>query len=156
MSDIRSELISAIAPILSFLKGKEITPALALILEEKFPSGSELLTTIKDLTLRGVAEDIFCTRGHPSLRFGRLLKPSEENSFSVDIVDMSCKGPGHTHPVGEVDLCFPVDPEALFDGSNKSWVVYGKNSWHEPTVTKGRMIVLYFLPNGSIQFDPRK
>ena len=68
---------------------------------------------------------------------------------------MNCKGPGHTHPLGEVDLCFPQDSSARFDGKEETWVVYGENSWHEPTVTHGRMIILYFLPQGSIRFEAK-
>ena len=66
-------------------------------------------------------------------------------------------GPGlaHTHPNGEIDLCFAMDGDPRFDGHPEGWVVYGPGSWHVPTVTGGTMAILYFLPSGAIAFGPQ-
>ena len=58
----------------------------------------------------------------------------------------------HAHPLGEIDLIMPIDPEAEFDGHGAGWLVYAAGSAHHPTVRKGRALVLYLLPQGQIQF----
>ena len=68
---------------------------------------------------------------------------------------MDGSGPGHLHPDGEFDLCFPIAGSPLFDGNSPGWTVYPPGSWHVPTVTGGRMGILYFLPNGAIHFGSR-
>lgn len=152
---MKEEIQIACAPILQFLENKTITPSLANELSERFPKNSEILQRIEALCQKGLSEDLLTMRGSSTLQFGRIQKPSQASSFSIDIVNMSCKGPGHTHPLGEIDLCFPQDISAQFDNNTETWVVYGENSWHEPTVTQGRMIILYFLPEGSIRFETK-
>ena len=68
---------------------------------------------------------------------------------------MSAPGPGHTHPNGEIDLCFAVDGAPTFDGHPPGWTVYPPGSWHVPTVAGGVMDILYFLPGGAIRFEPQ-
>jgi len=46
----------------------------------------------------------------------------------------------------------PVDEAARFDGSPAGWVVYPPGSAHRPTVSHGRSLVLYLLPEGRIEF----
>ena len=74
--------------------------------------------------------------------------------FSVDVVDMDeVVGPHHGHPNGEIDLVMPLEGEAKFDGHGAGWVVYPAGSAHHPTVSGGRALVLYLLPEGSIEFS---
>jgi hypothetical protein len=61
-------------------------------------------------------------------------------------------GPHHTHPLGEIDLIMPMDADARFDGHGAGWLVYPAGSAHPPTVTGGRALVLYLLPEGRIDF----
>jgi len=62
-------------------------------------------------------------------------------------------GPHHSHPNGEIDLVMPVDGgDARFDGRPAGWVVMPPGSAHKPTVTQGRALVLYLLPQGKIDF----
>jgi hypothetical protein len=68
---------------------------------------------------------------------------------------MAKPGPGHTHPNGEIDLCFAVSGAPRFDGNAPGWTVYPPNSWHVPTVEGGVMDILYFLPGGAIRFEPK-
>ena len=82
------------------------------------------------------------------------FKPGPElHGFSVDVVDMNdVAGPHHTHPNGEIDLIMPLKGEALFDGRPAGWMVCAPGSAHSPTVTQGRALVLYLLPDGQIKF----
>ena len=46
----------------------------------------------------------------------------------------------------------PLEGDATFDGHPAGWCVYPAGSAHCPTVTQGRALVLYLLPEGQIQF----
>jgi hypothetical protein len=61
-------------------------------------------------------------------------------------------GGHHRHPTGEIDLVMPLEGDARFDGRGAGWVVYEPGSAHTPTVSGGRALVLYLLPQGSIEF----
>jgi hypothetical protein len=63
-----------------------------------------------------------------------------------------CKGPHHRHPNGEIDMIMPLDANAKFDGRGKGWLVYPAGHAHNPTVSEGRALVLYLLPQGAIEF----
>ena len=104
--------------------------------------------------LAGVAQGWLCDREGGGLRYGRIFKPADDlHGFSVDVVDMKdVAGPHHVHPEGEIDLIMPLDEGALFDGRPAGWMVTPAGSAHRPTVTNGRALVLYLLPNGRIEF----
>jgi len=95
-----------------------------------------------------------CSRESGGIRYGRVIKATPAtHGFSVDIVDMKdVTGPHHTHPNGEIDMVMPIDADAIFDGQGAGWLVYGPNSAHKPTVSKGRALILYLLPSGAIDF----
>jgi hypothetical protein len=61
-------------------------------------------------------------------------------------------GPHHRHPNGEIDFIMPLEPGAQFDGRDAGWLVYEPGSAHSPTVTRGRALILYLLPQGAIEF----
>ena len=101
-----------------------------------------------------IAAGWMCNREMGGIKFGRVIKPGPRtHGFSVDVVDMeNVVGPHHAHPEGEIDLVMPLTPEARFDGRPAGWCVYGPNSAHAPTVSTGRALVLYLLPQGKIEF----
>src|SRR5438046_2356742 len=75
------------------------------------------------------------------------------HGFSIDVVEMNdIAGPHHRHPNGEIDLVMPLEGDARFDGHGAGWVVYGPGSAHRPTVSGGKALVLYLLPDGAIEF----
>ena len=49
-------------------------------------------------------------------------------------------------------MIMPLSDDAKFDGNGVGWLVYGPNSAHQPTVTDGKVIILYLLPDGAIEF----
>ena len=102
----------------------------------------------------GVAEGWLCDREGGGIRYGRVFKPADDlHGFSVDVVDMNdIAGPHHAHPNGEIDLIMLIDGDAHFDGRPAGWLVYSPGSAHRPTVTSGRALVLYLLPEGRIEF----
>lgn len=116
--------------------------------------GSATFEKLKQACLQGVAQGWLCEREGAGIRYGRVFKAEDAlNRFSVDVVDMQdIAGPHHSHPTGEIDLILPLDESAVFDGRPAGWCVYPPGSAHRPTVTQGRALVLYLLPEGQIQF----
>ena len=141
------ELSAAIA-------GRPVDAALDAWLNAEHGAQSSTYAALKASCEQGVAEGWLCNREGGGIRYGRIFKPAPElHGFSVDVVDMAdIAGPHHVHPEGEIDLVMPVEGEARFDGRPAGWLVMPPGSAHRPTVSQGRALVLYLLPNGRIDF----
>lgn len=152
-ADAKAELLATLQPILAHLSAQGST-ATAASLDAAFPLSGALLSQVRTQVEAGLAAGWLTPRQAGGVRFGRVAKSRESSlGFTIDAVDMDGPGPGHTHPEGEFDLCFALTQGARFDGHPEGWVVYPPGSWHVPTVTDGRMAILYFLPNGAIRFE---
>lgn len=118
--------------------------------------GSATFEAIFDACQTGIKDGWMCNRTGGGIRYGRVLKATDAtHGFSVDVVDMeNVVGPHHVHPNGEIDLIMPLTTGACFDSHPAGWCVYAPGSGHRPTVTEGRALVVYLLPNGAIEFTP--
>ena len=122
-------------------------------LQVKYPLNGDYMLEVRRLCQRGVDEGWLCDTGSAGARFSRLSKASKTFPFSVDAVELAGDGMGHGHPKGEVNICWALDGSPRFCGSAPGWVVFAPGSKHVPTVTGGRMFLLYFLPDGQIDWD---
>jgi hypothetical protein len=138
----------------SSLVGKPLTPELADELNNDFPVGGSWFSELATLCTSGRHEGWLCAREAGGIKFGRPIKAgAATDGFSVDVVEMgNIEGPHHSHPNGEIDLILPLEGQAAFDGVASGWKVYPPGSAHRPTVTGGRAMVLYLLPDGAIEF----
>jgi hypothetical protein len=136
------------------IAGRPLDGALQAWLNGHVGPDSDAFRALKASCEAGVSEGWLCQREGGGIRYGRVFKPSAELSgFSVDVVDMDdVAGPYHVHPQGEIDLIMPLDEGARFDGHPAGWRVCAPGSGHRPTVTGGRALVLYLLPDGQIDF----
>lgn len=136
------------------LAGRPLDDDLDAWLNTQHGPGSTTYNALKAACEAGVAAGWLCDREGGGIRYGRIFKPGAElNGFSVDVVDMrDIAGPHHMHPNGEIDLIMPLEGDARFDGRAAGWMVCPPASAHRPTVTQGRALVLYLLPEGQIQF----
>jgi hypothetical protein len=127
---------------------------LAAHLNGRHGTASPLYKNIFEACKAGVKDGWMCKHEGGGIRYGRVIKATDAtHGFSVDVVDMdNIAGPHHVHPEGEIDLIMPLTEGAQFDGHPAGWCVYGPGSAHAPTVTTGRALVLYLLPQGAIQF----
>ena len=143
-----------IAEVTSRIQGQPVDAALQRTLESAFPAQGEVVARIRAACEAAIAAGWMCNREHAGIRYGRVVKPGEAtHGFSVDVVNMNdVAGGHHRHPHGEIDLVMPVDATARFDGQGAGWVVYPAGSAHVPTVSGGRALVLYLLPQGAIEF----
>ncbi len=145
-----------IASLTAEIAGQPLDATLDSWLNQHHGAGSATFTVLQQACVQGVAEGWLCEREGGGIRYGRIFKAQDElQRFSVDVVDMQdIAGPHHSHPQGEIDLIMPMDGAAQFDGRPAGWCVYGPGTAHRPTVTQGRALVLYLLPEGQIQFTP--
>lgn len=149
-ADLQSEL----APLLAQLGGRPLDAALDTWLNAEFGATSPAFARLKAVCQAGVDHGWLCNREGGGIRYGRIFKPAPElHGFSVDVVDMQdLAGPHHTHPNGEIDLIMPIQGDARFDGRPAGWLVMPPGSAHRPTVSQGRALILYLLPEGRIEF----
>ena len=136
------------------LAGRALDSDLDAWLNAEVGAGSDVYRQLKASCEAGVAAGWLCDREAGGIRYGRIFKPAADlNGFSVDVVDMcDIAGPHHVHPQGEIDLIMPIGGDAQFDGRRAGWCVYPPGSAHRPTVSQGRALVLYLLPEGRIDF----
>lgn len=134
--------------------------SMAAALESEFPYASDHVRDLGRRIAAGVRDGWLCNRGPSSARFSRFAKATpESHGLSVDIVDMEGEAIEHTHPKGEVTICFPTggpdvqtSDDLRFDGHGPGWVVLGPGTRHVPTVVGGRMQLMYFLPDGAVEW----
>jgi hypothetical protein len=143
-----------IAEFTAALAGRALDADLDAWLNREHGAGSATYSALKSACEAGVAAGWLCTREGGGIRYGRIFKPADDlHGFSVDVVDMcDIAGPHHVHPNGEIDLVMPQEDDARFDGRPAGWLVMPPGSAHRPTVSAGRALVLYLLPQGAIEF----
>jgi len=148
------ELQTLLKPMAERIRGKALDKNLEAELNRAFPAGSDAFRAIERACHAAIAAGWMCNREAGGIKYGRVAKPASELAgCSVDVVEMeSVKGPHHRHPAGEIDLIMPITPGAKFDGHGAGWLVYPPASAHHPTVTEGKALVLYLLPEGAIEF----
>ena len=147
---------SLIGGVTARVAGRPLDEALARDLNATMPGTGTDVAAIARACREAIRDGWMCNREAGGIRYGRVVKPGPAtHGHSVDVVEMNdVAGPHHRHPEGEIDLVMPIDPDARFDGHGAGWVVYGAGSAHRPTVTGGRALVLYLLPQGAIEFTP--
>jgi hypothetical protein len=144
-----------IAALTEQLQGRPLDAELDTWLNREHGVGSATYEALAASCRTGVADGWLADREGGGIKYGRIFKPADDlHGFSVDVVDMNdIVGPHHSHPNGEIDLVMPVDgSDARFDGRPAGWLVMPPGSAHKPTVTQGRALVLYLLPQGKIDF----
>jgi hypothetical protein len=151
----QAEFTDLIKTITADIAGKSLDQDLMGYMNERYSPQSDEFKALVAQCREGVRDGWLCDREMGGIKFGRIIKQSDETQgFSVDVVEMNdIVGPHHRHPNGEIDMVIPEDEGAEFDHHGEGWVVYGPDSAHKPTVTGGKAIVLYLLPDGAIDFS---
>ena len=144
--------------IFTYLNERPVDTQLQYTLSKRFPISSLQIQQIRAWCLSEIEAGRIRMRGPQTLRYANLLHQNASPfQIRIDIVDMNGVGPGHVHPLGEINLCFALSHtekgRASFDGLSEGWVVKQPGSWHRPTVRNGRMLIIYFLPKGKVLFD---
>ncbi|MBW7850439.1 MAG: DUF4863 family protein [Rhodospirillales bacterium] len=144
-----------VQPLLDACAGATIDHHLAARLENAFPPDGDAFRAVAEACRQAVAEGWMCSQGEGNRRFGRIIEPAADtHDLSVDVVDLTeVVGPLHRHPTGEICMVMPLTEGARFDGKGAGWKCYKPGSAHRPTVSGGRALVLYMLPEGKIEFS---
>ena len=150
----RQQFTELMKPVTAIIAQASVDAELEARLNAAFPPSSDTFQDIERSCHEAIKAGWMCSQGGEGRRFGRVLEPSDEtNRLSVDVVDLTdIVGPHHRHPTGEVCMIMPVTDGARFDGCAAGWCVNPPGSAHHPTVTDGRALVLYLLPEGKIEF----
>lgn len=155
MSSTDTNSLDLFLPLLRAAEGLDLSqPKVAIAeLESRFSSTSPEADQLRETLKERLEAGTICERGEAPMRFGRITKATPESlDFSIDIVDMDGPGPKHKHPMGEVNFCVAIDGQPTFDGHAQGWVVLPPESVHVPTVAGGRMLIVYLLPQGAMEF----
>lgn len=141
-----------IAPLVQALRDVSLEdPAAAREqLDRMLPISGDAVRAVRVAAEEGVRDGWLVPKEIGGMRFGRVAK--DLDGFSVDVVVSSSAGPRHRHPNGEIDLLFSLDGEPRFDGHEPGWAVYEPGSEHVPGVEGGTMLIVYFLPDGAIDW----
>jgi len=149
-----AQFTDLIATITRRIAGKSIDADLESELNAAYPTDSAAFRDVLDACRAGIAAGWICNREAGGIRYGRVVKSGPAtHGFSFDVVEMSDVAcPHHRHPNGEIDLVMPLDGNAHFDGRGAGWMVYRPGTAHRPTVSGGKALILYLLPDGAIEF----
>jgi len=150
----QDEFGGLVAAVTREIENRPLDKALEDDLNRKLPPDGPAFRSLFEACRAGIAAGWMCNREAGGIKYGRVVKPGEAtHGFSVDVVEMdNLAGPHHRHPSGEIDMIMPLSGAPAFDGHGAGWLVYGPGSAHSPTVTGGRALVLYLLPQGAIEF----
>ena len=151
----RAAFDAALVPVFARLAGADPADGdLAGRLNTELPLTGAEVEAVRTAAEAGVADGWLCDRAAGGIAFSRPIKPGEDShGLSVDAVVMEdVVGPKHTHTNGEINLCFAQGGDPKFDGHPAGWVVFPPGSTHRPRVDGGKMLILYFLPGGAIEF----
>lgn len=148
-------MLEIFGPLLRAAQGVALDdPASAVAqLNDRFDPRGEEATALNVALKTLLDEGRIADRGELPVRWGRVAKPSEESlGFSIDVVLMNGAGPRHRHPLGEVNYCVALEDTPTFQDQSPGWVVECPGSEHVPTVSGGTMLIVYLLPEGSMEF----
>lgn len=165
MTEPRLALLRALDPILDLVaalplagcEDHEAAAGLAARLQAAMPANGPAVAAVGAALREGIGAGWLCDRGEPNARFCRVAKAGPDTrELSIDVVSLEGPAAPHRHPRGEVTLGWALDPAAegsRFDDHPPGWVVMPVGSAHTPTVTGPRMVLLYFLPGGAMEWQ---
>ncbi|HYT96406.1 MAG TPA: DUF4863 family protein [Casimicrobiaceae bacterium] len=149
-----AQFTDLVATITRRIAGKPLDANLESELNAAYPGDSAAFHDVFEACRAGIAAGWICNREAGGIRYGRVVKSGPAtHGFSIDVVEMNdIAGPHHRHPNGEIDLVMPLEGNARFDGRGAGWMVYEPGTAHRPTVSGGKALILYLLPDGAIEF----
>lgn len=152
----KAALMTVLQPVFAAIKERALDERLEFVLNRNFGVASSTHETLTNLLNSGLTEGWVAYAPVPGAGYkrGRIADPSEETAgLSVESgLLSSVKGQYHCHTRGEIDMVVPIDESAQWCGHGAGWVVYPPLSEHFPTTTGGTALILYFLPNGEIEY----
>ncbi|QWW71330.1 DUF4863 family protein [Rhizobium sp. WYJ-E13] len=152
----KPELIRHLEQLISFIGESALDQELEARLNDVFGPHTESFQEMKRLLRTGIDEQWACYKiiDGPDYCRGRLgVVADGHHDFVVESAKLkNVKGNFHTHPLGEINMIQPVDPEGQFCGKGEGWKVFAPGTSHYPTVTGGACTFIFLLPKGAIEY----
>lgn len=157
MDNNRQDLCDLLGPVMAEIANAPWDDALCARLNEKFGAGSALFRALTAMCDEGIESGWMGLQGEEVRKGARVIAPCDEtNGMSVDVVQLiDFTGPHHRHPNGEVCAVMSDNAKGRFDGNPEGWAVYPPGSEHWPQGSGGRIRILFFLPDGAIEYTNR-
>ncbi len=154
----RTALRDMLGPVIAEIADSEWNDALAARLNVRFGPEGDLFRALEACCDDGIESGWMGLQGEEVRKGARVIEPCPETrGLSVDVVQLiDFTGPHHRHPKGEVCAVMTERPDGRFDGQPRGWVVYPPGSEHWPAGTGGRVRILFFLPEGKIEYTDRE
>ncbi len=154
----RQALCELLEPVIADIAASEWSDALAARLNARFGANSDLFRALEASCAAGIEGGWMGLQGEAVRKGARVIAPCPETrQMSVDVVQLiDFTGPHHRHPNGEVCAVMTERADGRFDGNPRGWAVYPPGSEHWPAGTGGRVRILFFLPDGAIEYTDRE
>lgn len=154
MDTNRQALIDLLTPVIDTIAAAPWDADLAQRLNTDFSAEGALFHSVETLCAEGIDGGWMGLQGEDVRKGARVVEPGPAtHAMSIDVVQLiDFTGPHHAHPGGEVCAVMPAKPEGRFDGNPRGWAVYPPGSAHWPAGTGGQVRILFFLPNGAIDY----
>jgi hypothetical protein len=148
------QVVDALAPVLERLNALDLTnPSAAReTLEREFPLNGPLGKKLRELTTAGLNAGWLCAKAAGDSKVSRVAKPDAAKGYSIDAVMLWGDGPWHKHTKGEVNALIALEGTPEFCGFKEGWAVFAPGSQHVPSVKGGKMLILYMLPDGAVEW----
>ncbi len=151
----KPEMLGLLGTIIDDIRGRALDAALESRLNERFGAGSDAYQNLRRLLELGIDEGwvAYVDIQGAAYRRGCIAEPAAQTAeLSVESGLLeNVKGQYHCHTLGEINMIMPIDADANFCGHGAGWKVFPPMSEHFPTV-KGRALMMYFLPQGRIEY----
>lgn len=152
----KAQALAIIHRILAYIGDRPFDAELEFQLNRRFGPHSGIYEKLAQLLRAGVDEGWVAYEPVAGAGYnrGRIAEPTREAAgMSVESgLLQSLRGQYHCHTRGEIDMVIPIDSDGRFCGHGAGWVVYPPGSEHFPTVTDGTALMMFFLPNGEIEY----
>ncbi|MCR9221874.1 MAG: DUF4863 family protein [Alphaproteobacteria bacterium] len=150
----RRRLLAVLQPVIEEIRDAPWDADLAAALNRRFPPDGDLFRAMEALCAEGIDAGWMGLAGEEVRKGARVIEPGPDSAdFSVDVVQLiDFTGPHHRHPHGEVCAVMAAEESGRFDGNPRGWAVYPPGSAHWPAGTGGRVRILFFLPQGAIDY----
>lgn len=158
MDKNHQDLCDLLGPVIAEIAKATWDDTLATQLNVEFGPDSELFGALKAICDKGIQSGWMGLQGEEARKGARVIEPcAATNGMSIDVVQLiNFTGPHHRHPNGEVCAVMSDSAEGRFDGNPEGWAVYPPNSVHWPQGSGGRIRILFFLPDGAIEYTDRE
>jgi hypothetical protein len=152
----KAEMLEALGRLAHFIGGRLLDEKLERDLNDTYGAHTTNYQELALLLGFGVREGWACYSeiSGPDYRRGRIAEPSPEMcGFSVESGMMKDKvGNYHCHTRGEINMVVPVNPTGQFCGHGAGWKVFEPGSSHFPQASGGKIMTIFLLPNGEIEY----